>query len=53
MILQRVGTETRRNGWSRFTPAAYVNWRGHAQEVVPMPRADGTCQLVPIVGGAS
>jgi hypothetical protein len=34
-------------------PAAFVNWRGHAQEFVPIPQADGMCQLVPIIGEAS
>jgi hypothetical protein len=34
-------------------PAAFVNWCGHAQEFVPIPRGDGTCQLVPIIGEAS
>jgi hypothetical protein len=45
--------DVRRLGWAPFVPAAYVNWCGHAQEVVPIPQADGTCQLVPIIGEAA
>jgi hypothetical protein len=45
--------DVRRNGWSPFTPAAFVNWCGHAQEFVPIPQADGSCQLVPIIGEVS
>jgi hypothetical protein len=28
-------------GWQLFRPATYVNWCGHAQEIIPMPLADG------------
>jgi hypothetical protein len=41
--------DVRPNGWSPFMPAPFVNWCGHAQEFVPIPQLDGTCQLVPIV----
>jgi len=44
--------DLKRLGWSRFTPAAYVNWCGHAQEFLPIPGAGGTCHLVPILGEA-
>jgi hypothetical protein len=44
--------DARRNRWAPFVPAAFVNWCGHAQEFVPIPQVDGTCQLVPTVGDA-
>jgi hypothetical protein len=34
-------------------PGAYVNSCGHAQEFLPLPNADGTVHLVPILGEAS
>jgi hypothetical protein len=24
-------------GWALFQPTSYVNWCGHAQEVIPVP----------------
>jgi hypothetical protein len=31
---------------------SYVNWCGHAQEVIPWPRADGSVWLIPVLGEA-
>jgi hypothetical protein len=43
----------RRPGWSPFMPGGQVNWCSHAQEFAPIPRADGTCQLVLVIGEAA
>jgi hypothetical protein len=40
--------DLKRLGWSLFTPAAYVNWCGHAQEFLPIPVTD-RAHLVPIL----
>ena len=40
-------------GWQLFTAATYVNWCGHAQEVIPVPRSDGLVALVPVLGEAT
>jgi hypothetical protein len=31
---------------------SYVNWCGHAQEIIPFPLPDGGCQFVPVLGEA-
>jgi len=28
-------------GWQAYRVETYVNWCGHAQEVIPLPREDG------------
>jgi hypothetical protein len=33
--------------------ATYVNWCGHGQELIPVPRADGLVAFVPVLGEAS
>jgi hypothetical protein len=45
--------DVRRVGWQPYTPAQYVEWCGHAQEVIPIPQRDGLCRLVPVLGEAS
>ncbi len=40
-------------GWRLFAPAEYVNWCGHALEVIPLPAEDGWCRLVPVIGEAT
>src|SRR6058998_244036 len=30
-------------GWRLFAPVEYVNWCGHAQEFVALPKGDGWC----------
>ena len=39
-------------GWALFHPTSYVNWSGHAQEVIPLPLADGRVTFVPVLGEA-
>ncbi len=39
-------------GWQAFRVESYVNWRGHGQEVIPVPRPDGLVVLVPVLGEA-
>ncbi len=39
-------------GWSAYRVESYVNWRGHGQEVIPVPRPDGLVVLVPVLGEA-
>jgi len=41
----------RRLGWALFQPTSYVNWCGHAHEIIPMPLADGRVTFVPVLGG--
>jgi hypothetical protein len=31
---------------------SYVNWCGHAQEIIPFPLPDDGCQFVPVLGEA-
>jgi hypothetical protein len=38
-------------GWEPYRVVTYVNWCGHAQEVIPVPRADGLVAFVPVLGG--
>jgi hypothetical protein len=45
--------DIRRLGWSPYVPTAFVNWCGHAQEIIPIPDADGVCEFIPILGEAS
>lgn len=42
-----------RNGWRCFAPATLVHWCGHGGEVIPIPDADGVCDLVPVMGEAT
>jgi hypothetical protein len=39
-------------GWQLFSPATYVNWCEHGQEVIPMPLPDGRVTFVPVLGEA-
>jgi hypothetical protein len=45
--------DVRRVGWQLYTPAHYVEWCGHGQEVIPIPQRDGWCCMVPVLGEAS
>jgi hypothetical protein len=45
--------EVQRNGWRCFAPATLVHWCGHGREVIPVPGADGVCDLVPVIGEAT
>jgi hypothetical protein len=45
--------DVRRVGWRLYTPAQYVEWCGHGQEIIPIPQTDGWCRLVPVLGEAS
>jgi hypothetical protein len=38
-------------GWEAYRVERYVNWCGHAQEVIPIPRPDGPLALVPALWG--
>jgi len=42
----------KRLGWQLFQPTSYVNWCGHAQEIIPVPLADGRVTFVPVLGEA-
>lgn len=42
----------RQVGWRVFAVESYVNWCGHGQEIIPVPLADGSVQLIPVVGEA-
>lgn len=33
-------------GWEPYQVVSYVNWRVHAQEIIPFPLPDGGCQFV-------
>jgi hypothetical protein len=39
-------------GWQAYRVERYVNWCGHGQEVIPVPRADGLVAFVPVLGEA-
>jgi hypothetical protein len=39
-------------GWEAYRVESYVNWCGHAQEVIPWPREDGLVAFVPVLGEA-
>ena len=52
-ILRLSLEDVRRNGYMPHVAAGYVNWCGHAQEFVPIPQEDGTCEFVPIIGEAT
>jgi hypothetical protein len=39
-------------GWQPYQVVSYVNWCGHAQEIIPFPLPDGGCQFVPVPGEA-
>jgi hypothetical protein len=39
-------------GWALFEPTSFVNWCGHAQEIIPLPLADGRVTFVPVLGEA-
>jgi hypothetical protein len=36
------------NGWKPMKTMLVVNWCGHRQEHVPVPKADGYGRLVPV-----
>jgi hypothetical protein len=40
-------------GWQLFRAETYVNWCGHAQEIIPLPLPDGHVTFVPVLGEAS
>ncbi len=40
-------------GWQAYRVESYVNWCGHGQEVIPVPRADRLVELVPVLGEAT
>jgi hypothetical protein len=40
-------------GWHLFRAETCVNWCGHGQEVISIPRADGLVAFVPVLGEAS
>jgi hypothetical protein len=40
-------------GWEAYRVETYVNWCGHAQEVIPWPREDGLVHFVPVLGEAT
>jgi hypothetical protein len=40
-------------GWQAYRVESYVNWCGHAQEVIPVLRSDGLVALVPVLGEAT
>ena len=40
-------------GWEVYRVATYVNLCGHGQEVIPIPRADGLVNLIPVLGEAT
>jgi hypothetical protein len=44
--------DLRHLGWALFQPTSYVNWCGHAQEIIPLPLADGRVTFVPVLGEA-
>jgi len=37
-------------GWSLFRASSYINWCGHAQEVIPVPMRHGRVSFVPVLG---
>jgi len=39
--------------WHPYEETSYVNWCGHKLDCIPVPRADGGCQLIPILGEAT
>ena len=39
-------------GWEAYRVESYVNWCGHAQEAIPVPREDGLVAFVPVLGDA-
>jgi hypothetical protein len=39
-------------GWRAFNVETYVNWCGHAQEVIPFLLQNGSVRLVPVLGEA-
>jgi hypothetical protein len=52
-ILRLAVEDVQRNGWRCFAPATLVHWCGHGGEVIPVPDADGVCDLVPVIGEAT
>jgi len=37
-------------GWELFRAESFVNWCGHTQEVIPVPRPDGMVGFIPVLG---
>ena len=42
----------RQIGWPLFRVARFVNWCGHAQQLIPMPDDGEWVRLVPVIGTA-
>ena len=42
----------RHAGWEPYQVVSYVNWCGHAQEIIPLPLPDGRVTFVPVLGEA-
>jgi hypothetical protein len=40
-------------GWKPMKPMLVVNSRGHRQQFIPWPEADGDWRLVPLMGQAT
>src|SRR5262252_6252055 len=51
--IRRYRYETLRQiGWPLFRVARFVNWCGHAQELIPVPDDAEWVRLVPVIGTA-
>ncbi len=48
-----LGRPLRTSAGRTYRVESYVNWCGHGQEVIPIPRPDGLVALVPVLGEAS
>ena len=54
VVIQRWEPRTlRMHGWQPWGEVKYVNWRGHAVEVILAPEADGWYREIPILGEAA
>ena len=51
-IFRLAVADVQRNGWRCFAPATLVHSCGHGVEVIPVPEAEGVCDLVPVQGEA-
>ena len=51
--IRRYRYETLRHiGWPLFRVARFVNWCGHAKELIPVPDDAEWVRLVPVIGTA-
>ena len=51
--IRRYRYETLRQiGWPLFRVARYVDWRGHGQELIPVPDEWEWVRMVPVIGMA-